>query len=131
MRTNPINLKGIKHLTCRQLTLFSLSLAGISLLLCFVGVLGLQIFYVTTPVRYGELVPPPGLSYKDVSLMTGDGLRISAWYVPGTWPEGVILVHGIHANRAYLIPQALILAEAGYHLLLIDYGGMGAARGTN
>jgi pimeloyl-ACP methyl ester carboxylesterase len=89
----------------------------------------LQVIFLTRPYRVGDIGTLPGLSYQDVSLTTTDGLTISAWYVPGTQPNGVVLVHGIHANRAYLIPQALILAEAGYHLLLIDLRGHGHSGG--
>jgi fermentation-respiration switch protein FrsA (DUF1100 family) len=70
------------------------------------------------------------LPYQDATLTTADGVAISGWYIPGSRPEGIVLVHGIHANRAYLIPQALILADAGYHLLLIDLRGHGKSDGA-
>ncbi|MBN1221370.1 MAG: alpha/beta fold hydrolase [Anaerolineae bacterium] len=89
----------------------------------------LQIRHVTTPYRnqnIGTLSHP----YQDVTLTTADNLTLSGWYVPGTRPEAIILVHGIHANRAYLIPQAEILAEAGYRILLIDLRGHGYSEGS-
>jgi dipeptidyl aminopeptidase/acylaminoacyl peptidase len=94
-----------------------------------IGALLLQVFYVTTPFRVKHVGTLPNLDYENVTLTTADGVTISGWYVPGTQPNGIVLVHGIHANRAYLIPQAIILAEAGYHLLLIDLRGHGRSGG--
>ncbi len=52
-------------------------------------------------------------------------MKISGWYFPGERSDAIILVHGIHNNRAEMIHEAQILAEAGYHLLLIDMRGHG------
>lgn len=99
--------------------LFLLTIAG----------LYIQVAYVTTPIRNLEIGIPGELPYEDVTLTTTDNLNISGWYIPGTRPDAVILVHGIHANRAYLLPQATILSEAGYHLFLIDLRGHGHSEG--
>lgn len=68
--------------------------------------------------------------YKDVTLTTRDGLNIAGWYIPGTQPKAVILVHGIDANRRAVLPEASVLADAGYHLLLIDLRGHGESEGN-
>jgi pimeloyl-ACP methyl ester carboxylesterase len=39
------------------------------------------------------------------------------------------MVHGIGANRMAVAPQAQVLAEAGYHLMLIDLRGHGLSEG--
>ncbi len=89
----------------------------------------LQAVKLTTPVRDRQIGSPTDLAYRDVTLQTVDGLTLAGWYVPGTRAEAIVLVHGIHANRAYLLPQARILAAAGYGLLLIDLRGHGYSEG--
>lgn len=90
----------------------------------------LEIFI--TPVRNTNLSLPPNtaLNYQEVSFKTSDGLTISGWYVAGSRPQAIILVHGINANRLAVLPEALILREAGYHLLLIDLRGHGHSEGN-
>lgn len=97
-----------------------LSLAG--LLLLYFLVQGL-----VTPVRNPVTISPAqyGLAYQEITLTTADGLHLRGWYIPGSRSEAIILVHGIHANRGQMLPQALPLAEAGYHLLLFDLRGHG------
>jgi len=70
-----------------------------------------------------------GLAYEDVSLITSDGLVISAWYLAGTRPYGVIVVHGIWGNKQAVLPAAVMLSEAGYHVLMIDLRGHGLSEG--
>ena len=50
-------------------------------------------------------------------------LKLAGWYFPGSRPYGMVLVHGIRANREGVLPEADLLARAGYHLLLVDQRG--------
>jgi dipeptidyl aminopeptidase/acylaminoacyl peptidase len=68
--------------------------------------------------------------YQDIRLATTDGLDIAAWYIPGNRAQAIILVHGIDANRSAVLPEAKILAEAGYHLLILDLRGHGQSEGN-
>ncbi len=102
----------------------------ISIPLLTLCVVYLQVIQLTTPFRNRNIGTLPGLAYQDVTLTAADGNKVSGWYVPGSRPQAIILVHGIHANRAYLAPQAQFLAEAGYHLLLIDLRGHGRSEGA-
>lgn len=70
-----------------------------------------------------------GLAYEDVTLVTVDGLKISGWYMPGTQLNAIIIVHGIWANKQAIMPAAIMLAEAGYHVLMIDLRGHGYSEG--
>ncbi len=70
-----------------------------------------------------------GVAYEDVTLTTSDGLKISGWYLPGNKPYGVVVVHGIWANKQAVLPAAVMLAEAGYHVLTIDLRGHGLSEG--
>jgi dipeptidyl aminopeptidase/acylaminoacyl peptidase len=90
-----------------------------------------QLDIFVTPVRQTNLTLPPNidLNYEEVRFKTSDGLTIAGWYVAGRRPEAIILVHGINANRLAMLPEALILHEAGYQLLLIDLRGHGHSEG--
>lgn len=101
-----------------------------TLFLLVMCAIGLQVILITTPWRNGQIGQCPNFTCADVSLTTKDGLTISAWYSPGRRAEGIVLVHGIHANRAFLLPEATLLAEAGYHLLMIDLRGHGLSEGN-
>jgi uncharacterized protein len=113
--------------TCLSMSGCSLVFVGV-LLLGGVLVAVLQFRHLLMPYRAREL-GTLSRSCQDVTLTTADGVAISGWYIPGTQPEGIVLVHGIHANRGYLIPQAEILAEAGYHVVMIDLRGHGYSGG--
>lgn len=91
-----------------------------------------QVRRAIDPVRKLVVGSPAdvNLAYEEVTLNTADGLKISAWYIPGTNSNAIILVHGITANRRFMLPQAALLAEAGYHLLLLDLRGHGNSEGT-
>lgn len=105
------------------------SVAALSLLVYFIYA---QLEAFVTPVRLTNISQPEQLNrpYKDVTVTTSDGLKISGWYFTGTRPDAIILVHGINANRLAVVPEAKILAEAGYHLLLIDLRGHGLSEGN-
>jgi fermentation-respiration switch protein FrsA (DUF1100 family) len=106
----------------------------LALLLIILGaglaVVYLQVIQLTTPIRNRAIGSPGNRPYQDITLTTADGLKLSGWYLPGTRPEAIILVHGIHANRAYLLPQAEVLFQAGYHLVLFDLRGHGLSEGS-
>jgi len=118
-----------RPLACRRLAAYLLAAAAAAFFLLFVCALYGQVVVLTTPFRDQNVGELSGLTYQNIALTTADGVPISGWYVPGTQPNAIVLVHGIHANRAYLIPQAQFLAEAGYHLLLIDLRGHGRSGG--
>jgi pimeloyl-ACP methyl ester carboxylesterase len=70
-----------------------------------------------------------GLIYEEVTLTTTDNLKISGWYIPGTKPYALVIVHGIWANKQAILPAAVMLVEAGYHVLAIDLRGHGLSEG--
>ncbi|NWG75134.1 MAG: alpha/beta fold hydrolase [Rubrivivax sp.] len=108
---------------------YVLASAAVTVLLVAGGVIILQVIILTTPGRNQDIGSLGNLPYQEITLITADGLHLSGWYVPGPRPEAIILVHGIHANRAYLLPQAFMLAQAGYSLLLLDLRGHGRSEG--
>jgi hypothetical protein len=57
-----------------------------------------QAYLAAHPMRLKQppLTPADAtLSYQDVSLTTKDGLKLTAWYIPGKNRAAVILVHGL------------------------------------
>ena len=104
----------------------------ILLALCAFGYLvKIQLDILVTPGRMPITQTPAsfGLPYQDVTLTSSDDLNIAGWYIPGTQSNAVVLVHGINTNRQVMLPTAKLLAEAGYHLLLLDMRGHGESEG--
>jgi dipeptidyl aminopeptidase/acylaminoacyl peptidase len=91
----------------------------------------LQLEAFVTPRRYSEIGVPAEFErpYQDVTLVTSDNLKISGWYIPGSRPQAIILVHGIDANRRAVIPEAMVFAQAGYHLFMFDLRAHGQSEG--
>ncbi len=67
-----------------------------------------------------------GRPYEEVTLTTEDGLDLAAWYVPSENGAAVIVFPG-RDSRA---PQARMLAEAGYGVLMLDMRGQGESEGV-
>jgi fermentation-respiration switch protein FrsA (DUF1100 family) len=72
---------------------------------------------------------------EDVTLRTGDGLTLGAWFVPArgtveaTRGMSVIVFPGNAGNRALRAPLAAALSRAGFAVLLFDYRGYGGNPG--
>ena len=66
-----------------------------------------------------------GRPYESVSLMTSDGLKLRAWYVPSRNGAAVIAFPG----RSQPAAHARMLARHGYGVLLLDRRGEGASEG--
>jgi dienelactone hydrolase len=71
-----------------------------------------------------------GLAYQDVTLVAADGVRLSAWYVPSTNRAAVMLLHGAGSTRSAVLDHAVVLAAAGYGVLLPDARGHGRSGGV-
>jgi fermentation-respiration switch protein FrsA (DUF1100 family) len=69
---------------------------------------------------------------EDVTLETGDGLRLGAWYLPATRPDGVtvVLFNGNAGDRSIRAPLGAAIASAGHGVLLTDYRGYGGNPGS-
>jgi pimeloyl-ACP methyl ester carboxylesterase len=72
--------------------------------------------------------PPAGI--EEVRFTTSDGVGIAGWWWPGRDPQkGIILSHGIRANRLAMLPRAEWLHKTGYSVLLFDFRGCGESGG--
>ena len=69
---------------------------------------------------------------RDVTLTTSDGLRLGAWYLPGSDADApaVLVANGNGGHRGMRAPLARALGEAGLAVLLFDYRGYGGNAGS-
>lgn len=82
------------------------------------------------PTKLGAATPASrGYAYADVTFRTADGVRLSGWYIPSANGAAVALLHGAGSTRSDVLPQAAVLAEHGYGVLLFDSRGHGASGG--
>lgn len=110
-----------------RLAVFALTLIAVAAACVLSALFYRQWQIFVTPRRLPITQTPAefNLPYDDVLLTTPDNFNIAAWYIPGTQPNAIILVHGLNTNRQAMLPTANILATAGYPLLLIDLRGHG------
>ncbi len=115
-----------------RLIAFVAALFGIAAFFLLVHFIQLQLDAFVTPKRNANVGVPAelGRPYKDIILTTADDLKIAGWYIAGTRPYGVVLIHGIDGNRGDVLPVAGVLAEAGYHLVMIDLRAHGQSEGN-
>jgi dienelactone hydrolase len=102
------------------------AVAVVGLLAAYLLVLPTGIAIIAThkarsPVAAADL----GRPYERVSLHTGDGHRLTAWYVPSRNGAAVIAFPG----RAQPLPHARMLVRHGYGVLLLDRRGEGESDG--
>jgi len=73
------------------------------------------------------------LEYRDVTLVTADGLRLRAWWLPvkaGVAVKGTVLhLHGNGGNLSGHLGGSWWLPEQGYQVLMLDYRGYGVSEG--
>ena len=76
----------------------------------------------------GTLLP----GARDVTLSTGDGLELGAWYLPAAAPDApaVLVANGNGGHRGMRAPLARALGDAGIAVLLFDYRGYGGNPGS-
>jgi pimeloyl-ACP methyl ester carboxylesterase len=73
-----------------------------------------------------------GLTYREASFESTDGVPLAAWWVPptdGGSSRAAVLVHGWEGDKSdrHVIETAPIYARAGYGVLLLDLRGNGAS----
>jgi uncharacterized protein len=64
-----------------------------------------------------------GHEYRDVTFTAVDNVTLSGWYIASQNGAAVILLHGYNGHRAMMLPQAKLLADQGYGVLLYDLRG--------
>lgn len=111
------------------------------LLLVAVGYLGValylffmqprMLYYPDMPGRELEANPAAvGLAYEDVALLTRDGVRLHAWFIPAEHPRATVLYcHGNAGNISHRLDSIRLLHSLGLQVLILDYRGYGQSEG--
>ena len=90
----------------------------------------------THPPRYVLRILPSalGASYEDVAFTTSDGVKLSGWLIKPSEvrPEmpGIIICHGLGANRSDFTDLAVMFAKRGYWVLTFDFRAHGDSGGS-
>jgi dipeptidyl aminopeptidase/acylaminoacyl peptidase len=66
----------------------------------------------------------------NVAFTTAEGVRLAGWYVPSRNRAALVVTHGTNGDRAGMLPQVRLLAEAGFGVLAFDWPGLGASEGA-
>lgn len=70
-----------------------------------------------------------GMTYREVTFPTPDGVVLSGWYLPSRNGAAVALLHGSGSTRSDVLDHAVVLADHGYGVLLFDARGHGLSGG--
>ena len=79
------------------------------------------------PPRPPAAEPPSGAI--SASMTAADGTALAGWYIPSRNGAAVVLRHGAGSTASHTIPQARVLQDAGYGVLMTDARGHGASGG--
>ena len=89
------------------------------------------VFFPNTPSR--AVGPGPdsiGLAYETVEILTDDGIRLEAWYVPVRDPRGTVLFfHGNAGNISHRLDSLKVFNQLHLSTLIFDYRGYGGSEG--
>jgi fermentation-respiration switch protein FrsA (DUF1100 family) len=109
---------------------FAAALGVALLVLIWLGQRRLIYFPDTSPPSLDRAGLPGA---EAVSYSTADGVRLAAWFVPGSGPPPrptVLVFNGNAGHREYRAPLAAALRRHGLNVLLTDYRGYGGNAGT-
>ncbi|MBN1220466.1 MAG: alpha/beta hydrolase [Anaerolineae bacterium] len=83
------------------------------------------------PIRHLTATPADiGLTYEPMWLETGDGIKLSGWFVPAEPARGTVLFfHGNAGNISHRLDSITIFHGLGLSVLIIDYRGYGQSEG--
>jgi len=101
----------------------------------YLGVAGLLYAYQRDFLYFPDIRRPVATpanipTFKEVDLVTADGLRLLAWYVPP--PEGrpvLLYFHGNGGHVGYRWDRLSQFAASGYGVLMPEYRGYGGNEG--
>jgi pimeloyl-ACP methyl ester carboxylesterase len=107
-------------------------LAAVFVALYVIGSVSITYFNAYPPRTVGGDVTPEkhSLAYQDVTIIGGDGVKLSGWYVRSQNDATVILTHGQGSHRGQMLEHAAVLARHGYGVLLYDMRRHGKSEGS-
>lgn len=72
-----------------------------------------------------------GLAFEAVEVVTEDGERLHAWWVPAEHARGTVLIlHGNAGNISHRIDYLQMFHRLGYSTFIVDYRGYGRSTGS-
>lgn len=79
-----------------------------------------------------QVEAPEDFNYplEEVEFQSEDGTRLAGWFIEGSQPATVIMLHGYGGSRLSMIWHAEQLAQAGFSVLLYDERGSGESEAT-
>lgn len=66
---------------------------------------------------------------NDAEFRLDGTARIRGWYAQGSRRATIVMLHGSTANREQILPEARVLARAGFGVLVYDSPGQGQSEG--
>jgi pimeloyl-ACP methyl ester carboxylesterase len=69
------------------------------------------------------------LIYEELKIPISSKFKLNAWYFPSNSRHTLLLLHGIHLSKPYLIPFAKKFQEMGFNVLLPDHRAHGESDG--
>lgn len=110
---------------------FSLALLALGAL-AFFGASWLVGGQLAAPSRAAAGPIPADLPLEAIAFPSASGGTIRGWFAPGRpGGGGVVLMHGVRANRASLLPRARLFHQSGYSVLLFDFQAHGESPGEH
>jgi pimeloyl-ACP methyl ester carboxylesterase len=125
---------GIRRITDDLSTLPTLALGSLLVVLVALVVWTLTPAVIATSVpelAHGSVTPADfGFDASEVRYTTSDGVDLWAWYSPPPSGKVVVLRHGAGDTASDVLPQAKVLVENGFGVLITDARGHGHSGGT-
>ena len=71
---------------------------------------------MTTPDDYGA-------THETLDVRTADGVRLAAWYLPGTLPAAIVVSGGYRGRAGDVLGISAALQRAGFHVAVYGWRG--------
>ena len=80
---------------------------------------------------FGRRAPDPrlatpsdfGVDHEALDLVTADGVRLAAWYLPGTRPAAIVVSSGYRRHPGEVLGIAVALQREGFHVAVHGWRG--------
>lgn len=107
--------------------IFSFTLAIVFLIIYFTHQWTQAVLHPTRTTPTGNYLKENNIEYQEVTLITEDGLKLSAWYTPPKNGAVILIAHGYNDNR----PESLyvMFAKHDYGVLTWDFRAHGESEG--
>jgi len=118
----------------------NLQTSGMVALRTVLVILVALVVWTLTPAVIATNVPPiphrigpeeSSIASQEVRFMAEDGTELFGWYVPPMDGKTAVLRHGAGSTASDVLPQARVLLDNGYGVLLTDARGHGSSGGTS